>query len=372
MKAKGILSISAVALLASAFAASALADPEPEDRSGRMEPYAIGLWGDLPYSDVQAQHRRAEPDRRHERAGARVHRARRRPQGRHGTPVCDADDVQRRAVRAGARLLQLAARRRPCSRRATTTGPTATARRTAASSRSSGSTTSASVFFSTPYSLGQRRLRQEVQTDAALPRRRHGCRALRREPPLDRRRRHLRDAQRPGLVQQPVRHRARPGRVRRTQRGQHRVDAGDLRDARRRGSSAAVMIIAQANPGWDLRRRRRARRCAIRRRWPRPTASPTASRTYLRGAARRGRSPSASRWPTCTATRTTSASTSRSSTRRAGGSRTSRASRPSATTRRNGNNDVHWLKVTVDPRSREVFSYQPQIVPANRVAVPAP
>jgi hypothetical protein len=38
----------------------------------------------------------------------------------------------------------------------------------------------------------------------------------------------------------------------------------------------------------------------------------------------------------------------------------------------NGTNDVHWLKVTVDPRSREVFSYQTQIVPANRTAVPAP
>lgn len=38
----------------------------------------------------------------------------------------------------------------------------------------------------------------------------------------------------------------------------------------------------------------------------------------------------------------------------------------------NGNNDVHWLKVTVNPRSREVFSYQPRIVPSNRVAVPAP
>jgi hypothetical protein len=37
-----------------------------------------------------------------------------------------------------------------------------------------------------------------------------------------------------------------------------------------------------------------------------------------------------------------------------------------------GTNDVQWLKVTVDPRSREVFSYQPQIVPSNRVAVPAP
>jgi hypothetical protein len=38
----------------------------------------------------------------------------------------------------------------------------------------------------------------------------------------------------------------------------------------------------------------------------------------------------------------------------------------------NGNNDVHWLKVTVNPRSREVFSHEPQIVPGNRTAVPAP
>jgi hypothetical protein len=38
----------------------------------------------------------------------------------------------------------------------------------------------------------------------------------------------------------------------------------------------------------------------------------------------------------------------------------------------NGINDVHWLKVLVDSRSREVFAYQQQIVPANRAAVPAP
>jgi hypothetical protein len=37
-----------------------------------------------------------------------------------------------------------------------------------------------------------------------------------------------------------------------------------------------------------------------------------------------------------------------------------------------GTNDVQWVKVFVDPRSREVFSYQNQIVPGNRVAVPAP
>jgi hypothetical protein len=38
----------------------------------------------------------------------------------------------------------------------------------------------------------------------------------------------------------------------------------------------------------------------------------------------------------------------------------------------NGNNDVQWVKVFVNPRSREVFSYQNQVVPANRIAVPAP
>jgi hypothetical protein len=38
----------------------------------------------------------------------------------------------------------------------------------------------------------------------------------------------------------------------------------------------------------------------------------------------------------------------------------------------NGNNDVNWIKVTVQPKSREVFSYQTQIVPGNRTAVPAP
>jgi hypothetical protein len=38
----------------------------------------------------------------------------------------------------------------------------------------------------------------------------------------------------------------------------------------------------------------------------------------------------------------------------------------------NGTNDVQWLKVIVKSNTREVFSYQPQIVPGNRVAVPVP
>ena len=35
-------------------------------------------------------------------------------------------------------------------------------------------------------------------------------------------------------------------------------------------------------------------------------------------------------------------------------------------------NDVQGVKVLVDPNSCEVFAYQAQIVPGNRVAIPVP
>ena len=35
-------------------------------------------------------------------------------------------------------------------------------------------------------------------------------------------------------------------------------------------------------------------------------------------------------------------------------------------------NDVHWVKALVDPQSRDVFAFQAQVVPANRVAVTSP
>ena len=42
------------AIVASILTTTAFADQDRDDH-GRDEPYAIGLWGDLPYSDVQAQ-----------------------------------------------------------------------------------------------------------------------------------------------------------------------------------------------------------------------------------------------------------------------------------------------------------------------------
>jgi hypothetical protein len=37
-----------------------------------------------------------------------------------------------------------------------------------------------------------------------------------------------------------------------------------------------------------------------------------------------------------------------------------------------GLNDVQWVKALVDPHSRDVFAFQAQIVPGNRTAVPSP
>ena len=135
--------------------------------------------------------------------------------------------------------------------------------------------------------------------------------------------------------------------------------------------SAAVMLICAGRSRAGTTATRRARPRATRRRWPRPTAQPDGFQdflTALRDEMIAFRRPVAyvhgdSHYfridkPLLDA--------------RARGWRTSRASRRSATTQENGNNDVHWLKVLVDPGSREVFAFQPQIVPANRVAVPAP
>ena len=35
-------------------------------------------------------------------------------------------------------------------------------------------------------------------------------------------------------------------------------------------------------------------------------------------------------------------------------------------------NNIHWVKALIDPQSRDVFAFQAQIVPGNRVAVPSP
>ena len=204
---------------------------------------------------------------------------------------------------------------------------------------------------------------------AAVPRT-SGPVAVRGESPLGYWRRHLRDAERSGFVQQPVRHGARSSGVRCTQRRQHRLAASDVRarggagigggDADHAGESGLGRFGSDARtasePAHASANRRTARwlRGVPQRAPQRGDRVPQAGRLRARRLAllpRRQAVPGRV-W--------------------AGGSRTSPASRRSATTRQNGTNDVHWLKVVVDVKSREVFSYEPQMVPANRVAVPQP
>ena len=44
-----------IAVVAALSTTIAFADQDRDEHGGRDAPYAIGLWGDLPYSDTQAQ-----------------------------------------------------------------------------------------------------------------------------------------------------------------------------------------------------------------------------------------------------------------------------------------------------------------------------
>ena len=354
-------------LFGAAATATLWAQSDDGGRPGeRRAAYAIGLWGDLPYSPTAGDRRRAEPDRRHERAEAGVHGARRRPQGGRGAR-CDDDDLYADAL-GYFNALEAPAMFTPgdndwtdCDR--PTDGGFNSLERLDYERR---------LFFSTPFSLGQHRMRQEVQT-APLCLGVSGPVAVRREPPLDDRRRHVRDAERPGLVQQPLRHgaRSRPS----SRRATPPTSPGCRRpstQANGASDSAAVMLISQANPGWDRSRSRRARRCATRGRSSQTDGQPDG---FDDSSPRCATEVIAFRKPVAYVH---------------GDSHYFRIDKPflDAPGRRlenftrvetfgdnqaNGNNDVHWVKVARRrPHSREVFAFQPQIVPGNRTAVPQP
>ena len=132
--------------------------------------------------------------------------------------------------------------------------------------------------------------------------------------------------------------------------------------------SAAVMLITQANPGWDLSDPTRAT-CGMRARSRQTDGAPDGFAEFL------------------TALREEVIAFRKPVAYVHGDSHYFRVDKPflDSLGRRlenftrvetfgnnpaNGTNDVQWLKVVVHPGSREVFAYQPQIVPGNRVAVP--
>jgi hypothetical protein len=224
------------------------------------------------------------------------------------------------------------------------------------------------VFFSTPFSLGQHRIRQEVQTEAL-------CLGVSGNVPCVENRRwtiggvtfatmniqgscnNLCDTD-PDPAEFAARNAATIAWMQET-----------FAEAKQRGS-AAIMFISQADPGWDLSDGTRA-----------PLRNPTtlaetdgqpdgfqAFLLALRDQVIAFRKPVAYVHGDSHYFRVDKPF------QDAQGRRLENFTRVETfgDNQQNGNNDVHWLKVTVDARSREVFSYEAQIVPTNRTAVPAP
>jgi hypothetical protein len=367
MKKSLLLSMAGV-VIASAVAVNAWADRDDEDRDDDHGSYAIGLWGDLPYSDVQAQVGVPNliADMNSQKLAFTVHDG--DLKAGNGTPgsvtptICsDALYVQAlgffNALHAPAMLTPGDNDWTDCDR--PSNGGFSSRERLDHERQ---------VFFSTPFSLGKKRMRQEVQT-APL------CLGVNGPTPCVENRRwthhgvtyvtlniqgscnNLCDTA-PDPAEFTARNQANIAWMRET-----------FLDAQARGS-AAIMIIAQADPGWDLSDGTRAPL-----RDPKTLAEtdgqPDGFQEFL--AALRDEV-IAFRKPVAYVH---------------GDSHYFRVDKPfqDSLGRRlenftrvetfgdnqgNGTNDVNWLKVLVDARSREVFTYQPQIVPGNRTAVPAP
>jgi hypothetical protein len=224
------------------------------------------------------------------------------------------------------------------------------------------------ILFSTPYSFGQRRLRQEVQTEKLCL----GVDGL--VPCVENRRWSIGQVMYvtlnvPGSCNNLCD--TNPDAAEFAARNAANIKWMRETFAKAKAQNAAgVMIIAQANPGWDLSDPTRA---PVRN--PNTLAEAVAAtdgyKDYL------------------VALRTEVIAFRKPVAYVHGDSHYFRVDKPflDASGRRlenftrvetfgnnvqNGTNDVQWVKAIVDPRSREVFSYQPMIVPGNRVAVPAP
>jgi hypothetical protein len=367
-KARRSFAVAMIALFSIGSAGVALAHEDDDERDGEV--YAIGLWGDLPYSDLQAQVGVPNliADMNLHRLKFTVHdgdlKAGNAING-SVTPTTCSNALYAQSL-AFLNSLQAPAMFTPgdndwtdCDR------------------ASNGAYNSLerldyqrAFLFSTPYSFGLKRLKQEVQTGAPY------CLDARGNsvPCVENRRwtvgkvvyatlnvqgscNNLCDTA-PNPAEYAARNAANIAWLRET-----------FAAAKARGA-AAVMIVAQGNPGWDLTDGTRA---PLRN--PQTLAqtdgAPDGFQEYLlalRAEVIAFRKPVAYVH---------------------GDSHYHRIDKPllDAQGRRvenftrvetfgdnavNGNNDVHWIRVMVEPRSREVFSYQPMIVPANRTAVKAP
>ncbi len=349
---KHLLPTAAALLAAAATAGVATADHGRDRHHGRhgehrSASYSIGLWGDLPYSDVQKS--TGVPNLIADMNAQRLAFTAHDGDLKSGSSLCTDDRYT--SFEASLNTLRAPAVFTPgdndwtdCDR-----GPYDANERLAFERR---------TLFDSPYSFGQHRLRLDVQHAPYVENRRWTVGRV-TYATLN--------------VQGSCNNRCDVGADEAEYTARNAADIEWLRaafgDARRRGS-AAVMVIWQADPGWDDSDATRA-----------PTRDP-------KTLAETDGQPDGYK-DLLTALREETVAFRRPVALVHGDSHYFRVDKPlqDAQGRRvenftrvetfgdheeNQDNDVHWLKVTVDPRSREVFSYQPQIVPANRTAVPAP
>ncbi len=224
------------------------------------------------------------------------------------------------------------------------------------------------IFFSTPFSMGQRQLRQEVQTEALCL----GVSGM--TPCVENRRWTVRGVTYVTLNVQGSCNNlcdTAPDAAEFAARNAANIKwlNESFAAATRRGS-AAVMIIAQANPGWDASDPTRAplRNPAT---LVQSDGAPDGFKDYLvalREQVVAFRKPVAYVHGDSHYFRIDKPFLSSTGQRLENFTRVETFGNNAA----NGNNDVHWVKVTVNVRSRDVFSYEAMMVPGNRTAVPAP
>jgi hypothetical protein len=338
------------------------------DRGNESESYAIGLWGDMPYSDVQAQ------------TGVPNLIADMNSQNLAFT-VFDGDWKAGNSIAGSATptscsdALYFQSRDYLNKLKAPATFTPGDNDWVDCDRPSNGGFDSLErlkkereIFFSTPYTLGQRRLKQQVQAVYVENRRwtignvtyvtlnvQGSCNNLCDTNP------------------NPAEYAAR-----------NRANITWLKESfalAKNRKSAAVMIIAQADPGWDLSDGTRAplrdpktlREIADPKTVPMKEVDPTLDgyQEYLlalRSEVVAFRKPVAYVHGDSHYQRIDKPFLDAKGLRLENFTRIETPGNNAA----NGNNDVQWVKVFVNPRSREVFSYQNQVVPGNRVAVPAP
>jgi hypothetical protein len=365
---KGVLLSTVGFVIAGAIAVNAWADRD-DDRDDDGGSYAIGLWGDLPYSDLQAQVGVPNliADINDQRLAFTIHDG--DLKAGNGTPgsvtptICsDALYVQAlgffNALHAPAMLTPGDNDWTDCDRPAN--GGFNSLERLDHERQ---------VFFSTPFSLGMRRMRQEVQTTPL-------CLGVSGPVPCVENRRWTHR----GVTYVTLNIQGScnnlcdtaPDPAEFTARNQANIawmrDA--FRDAQERGS-AALLIVSQADPGWNTADIVGGGPLRNPKTLAETDGLPDGFQEFLlalRDEVIAFRKPVAYVHGDSHYFRVDKPFQDSAGRRLENFTRVETFGDNQA----NGNNDVNWLKVTVDARSREVFTYQPQIVPANRTAVPAP